>query len=145
MKIESIQLAGETQLTAQKELTNIISDIEGKMMIVVDNKNGDQIASHLSDCINLLGTTPRLMELASIIHSHVLGIAASEIMDHPKLMESKQLVMSNFLKGRIAKWEGMYQRADRASKNLTTYIEGLRSLLSYIKSERTVNSYQQNL
>lgn len=140
---KSIELS-EAQQPVKKELTGMILAIESLMNITIDNKNGDQVAEQLTNAINLLSTTGKIMEQAKAIHNYVIGIAASEIVQHPQLFEAKQLIQSGYIKGRIAKYDALYDRAERVCKNLICYIDGLRSLLSYEKEMFKTNNYNQN-
>lgn len=108
--------------------------IEKEMRAGIDNTNGSELSYRLTKLVELNGTTPELMELAKAIHSHILGIAASEIIARPELLEAKQQVQKMYIAGRIAKWDALFERAEKVCSALVHSIDGLRSLLSFEKS-----------
>lgn len=129
----SIELTDE-QKKLHSELVNYITDIEKAMATVVDNKDSENVSYCLSERVSLLSTCPRMMELATSIYNWAKGKAAEDALVNENIYNAKQSIQLNYFNGRLAKWDGLYTRAERCSKDLVHQIDGLRSILSYNKS-----------
>lgn len=129
----SIELNNE-QKKLWAELIGYITSIEKAMAAVIDHAESENIAYCLNERIALLATSPRMMELATAIYNYAKGQAANEAMNNEVIFKAKQDIQRKWFDGKLAKYEGIYIRAERCSKDLFNQIEGLRSLLSYNKS-----------
>lgn len=125
----SIELS-PSQLPSLNELNSLISKIEKETGISVDHTTGDEIAYHLMRRIELQHHTPRIMELATIIYDHCKGMAATEVMSDERLLNLKADVQRKWFDGKLAKWNALYAKCERACKDLNSGIDGLRSILS---------------
>lgn len=141
-EIKSIELA-PNQLVIQKQLIDDITSLEALMIVVIDVKQPAMISDILSQATSLLGITGLIMERAKMIHDHAMGLVAIEIMENKMLNGCKQQLMIAYIKGKTAKWSALYDRAETTCKALNTFIDGLRSLLSYEKEQMKNLSYTQ--
>ncbi len=132
-QITSFELDAE-QLPHYNKLLDMLEVIEKEMRISVDNGNGPGLSLHLTRSVELLADTPKIMELAKIIHSHISGNVAAKIMTDNNLLEAKQQIQKLYIAGCLAKWDALYARAEKTCSALVHRIDGLRSLLSFEKS-----------
>lgn len=129
----SIELS-EDQNKKKAELMNYILAIEKVLNTTVDQTNGENISYCLNEHRSLLATTPKMMEIATTIYNWAKGQAADAAMTNVRILDLKADVQRKWFDGQLAKWEGLYVRAERAHKDLDTSIKGLITLLSYDKS-----------
>ncbi len=131
--MESIELTA-AQLPTYNKMMGFILEIDKEMLVSVESDNASAINNALNERIALLAYSPLIMELATIIFDHVSGICANEIMSDKNLLDAKQAVQRMYIQGRMAKWNGMFVRAERTIKDLAKSIDGLITMLSYAKS-----------
>lgn len=136
--MKTIDLSPEQKAT-YNSLLEMLETIDKEMRMEIDVTNGDEIAHHLMQRINLLSLSARIMELATLIYDWAKGTAAEEILLNENLLDAKQDIQRKIIEGKIAKWDALYTRADRTVKDLNLSIEGLRSCLSYEKNMATIN------
>ena len=125
----SVELS-TAQVPHLNELNRLIGLIEKETSIAIDHTNGDEVAWHLMRRIELQQHTPRIMELAVTIYDHCKGMAATEVMGEERLLNLKADVQRKWFDGKLAKWNGLFHKAERACKDLNSGIDGLRSILS---------------
>lgn len=138
--IKSIEL-DEKQTAVQKNLIEGIVMIESQMLSVVDSKQPEMVTELLASALSLLGTTGRIMEKAKMIHDWSLGQAAIEVMNNDLLRDSKQQILTAYLKGRCAKYSGLYERAHQACTKLDTYVMGCQSILKIATEEMRLSRF----
>lgn len=129
----SIELQ-DNQKQAHQELIGLIADIEKAMATTIDSTNSENVSYCLNERVALLSTCPRMMELATTIYNWAKGRAAEDALTNKNIYNAKQFIQIKYFNGKLAKWDGLYARAERCSKDLVHQIDGLRSILSYNKS-----------
>ncbi len=132
-QITSIELSAD-QIPHYNKLLDMLEVIEKEMRISVDNGNGPGLSLHLTRSVELLADTPKIMELAKVIHSHVSGCVAAKVLTDNNILEAKQQIQKLYIAGCLAKWDALYDRAEKTCSALVHRIDGLRSLLSFEKS-----------
>lgn len=127
--MKSIELS-TSQIPYLNELTRLIGLIEKETGLSIDHTNGDEVAWHLMRRIELQQHTAKIMELAVTIYDHCKGIAATEAMSEERIISLKADVQRKWFDGKLAKWNGLFHKAERTCKDLNSGIDGLRSILS---------------
>lgn len=112
----SVELS-PTQLPHLNELNKLLGLIRKETEVSIDHTNGDEVAWHLMRRIELQNLTPKIMELAVTIFDHCKGMAATEVMSDDRLLNLKADVQRKWFDGKLAKWSGLYARAERACKD----------------------------
>lgn len=125
----SIELS-KSQLPHLDELNKLIGLIQMETEISIDHTNGDEVAWHLMRRIELQQHTPKIMELAVTIYDHCKGMAATEAMGDERIISLKADVQRKWFDGKLAKWNGLFHKAERTCKDLNAGIDGMRSILS---------------
>lgn len=119
----------ELAVKLQKQILNI----EGTMLTVIDSTNGDQCNDMLSQALPLFSTTGEIMETATLLFDLAQGEAAATIIGNDLYLNAKYELQKSLLKGMTARWSALYERADKVTKDLARYIDGLRTVISYNK------------
>ena len=130
----SIALSKEQEPYYNK-LVKMVAEIESTMATTVNAENGAEVNYTLNERVVLLSSCAEIMELATMIYNSCKGQLADEMMINQKLLDSKQNIQRMYIDGKLAKWEGMYIRAERATKDLAKSIDVLITMLSYLKSK----------
>lgn len=119
------------------ELSGYVNSIEACMKAEVDHQNLNNLTHQLAKALTLLGLQGRVMELAASMFDWAKGQAVSLVKDD----DYKQDILRLKLSGLLAAHSARFDRAERTVKALTTYIDGLRTLISAEK-ELTKNIQQ---
>lgn len=122
-------------------IVKLCCDIEGEMQSTIESNNPVEVQEQLSNLLPYLANLSDMISKATAIYDWSKGEVVKEILAKDKLMEAKQNIISNYIQGRLAKYNALYQRVESVEKNLRSNIEGLRSILSYQK-ELIRNSVQ---
>lgn len=120
----SIQLT-EKQMPYLGELMGYIKQIESVMAEPVSTSDLNSLSYQLAKACTLLALQGRIMELASALYDYAKGEAVKQVNKDLKL-ELLRLELASLLSVHSARFE----RAERVVKGLTTYIDGLRTLIS---------------
>jgi len=139
----SIEL-NEDQKKKQAECMGYIHAIEKSMSTVIDHTEGENISYCLNERIALLATCPKMMEIATAIYDFAKGEAANEAITNDKIFGAKQSIQIKWFDGKLAKWNGLFTRADRCHKDLDTSIRGLITLLSRDKALINQSNFGNN-
>jgi len=132
--MKSVELS-PNQLPYLSELKNLLQTMEDTM--IEPPKDINHALEHLNRCGTVLAIQGRVIELATIIYSHVKGRLSEE------LAEAKDMKVHEFrlwADGRLAQWEGLYQKSERMIKSLDKYCENLRTIISAEKELRKHDS-----
>jgi len=125
------------------ELEMGISHIEDLMEIVVDHQNLQQVSEQLASGLQLLHTTGRLIEIATRMYDYSKGVAVYQTAMNEQTKKLPTTLQVKIVEGLISNQSGVYAKTDRIIKALDKYIEGLRSMLSNLKEERKIESYNR--
>lgn len=125
------------------ELEMGITHIEDLMEISIDHQNLEQVSEQLSNALNLLHTTGRLIEVATRMYDYAKGVAVYQTAMNEQTKKLPTTLQVKIVEGLICNQSGMYAKTDRVIKSLTSYIEGMRSILSSLKEERKSESYNR--
>jgi len=117
-----------------KPLMEIILLIEKEMLTTIDSTNGEEVNYHLNHCRELLPSTAKMIENATLIYEEAKGEVAETILSNDKLLNAKQNIVSKFIEGKMSEHTALYARAERCYKMLDKNIEALRSILSFNKT-----------
>lgn len=139
----TIQLS-EDQQQKYNSVIKLCCDIEKEMHNTVEASDPVQIQNQLSNLLPYLSNLSDMVSIATAIYDWAKGKVADEIISNDSLMEAKQNILSNFIQGRLAKYNALYQRVESVSKNLRSSVDGLRSLLSYEKELARINQQQEH-
>lgn len=131
----------EDQQNIYNSIVRLCCDIEGEMQNTIESNNPVEVQEQLSNLLPYLANLSDMISKATAIYDWSKGEVVKEILTKDKLMEAKQNIISNYIQGRLAKYNALYQRVESVEKNLRSNIEGLRSILSYQK-ELIRNSVQ---
>lgn len=112
------------------ELMGYISNMEACMKTEIDHSDINSLTYQLTKAISLLSTQGRAMELAASMFDWAKGQAVEIV----KNEDYKQDLMRLKLSGLLSVHSARFDRAERTVKALTTYIEGLRTLISAEKT-----------
>ena|ERR1035437_10049144 len=134
----SIALTPE-QTPYYNKLIRLVAEIEKVMATTVNADDANEVNYTLNERVVLLSTCPEIMELASMIYNTCKGVLADEMMINQKLLDSKQNIQRMYIDGKLSKWEGMFIRAERATKDLAKSIDGLITMLSFLKTKNNQN------
>lgn len=130
--MKSLELA-PNQLTIYNQLMDRVETIEKRLRIDVDQTNSENVLHELNFRQQMLSETGLIIEAATMIYDFMQGLAAEQLLLNEKAMAAPAAMRTNLIKGYLAKWSGLYERAIRSTKTLDKSIDGLRSMLSYNK------------
>lgn len=108
------------------ELSGYLEAMENTMKKEVDHTDISSLTYQLSKAITLLATQGKVMELASFLFDWAKGKAVEIVKDE----DLKHEVLKLKLSGLLAQHSARFDRSERTVKALTTYIDGLRTLIS---------------
>jgi len=108
------------------ELEGYVNSIESCMKTVIDHSDINSLTYQLAKSLTLLALQGRVMELASSLFDWAKGQAVNHVKD----AEYKQDILRMELSGLLAAHSARFDRAERTVKALSTYIDGLRTLIS---------------
>lgn len=115
-----------TQKAILDELTGYLEAMETSMKTEIDHSDINSLTYQLAKAIGLLATQGRSMEIASFLFDWAKGKAVDQVRDE----DLKQDVLRLKLSGLLAQHSARFDRTERTVKALTTYIDGLRTLIS---------------
>lgn len=116
-----------------KSLKEMIDQVETFLSVQVDHKNLDELAFALSKALSLLPLSGRMMEYATRIYDTAKGQAIQIILADDRTY--KQDEIRRIIEGLLANYSARYERTDRLIKNLSYYIDGIRTLISTEKEQ----------
>lgn len=108
------------------ELLNHLANMEGCMATKINHKDLGSLTDQLSQALTLLAHQGRVVELAVGIFDYAKGQAVEMVKDE----DLKHEVLKLKLSGILAQHSARFDRAERTVKALSTYIDGLRTLIS---------------
>lgn len=123
---------------------NKVEDIEKRMRTSIDQTNSDELMHEINHRQQMAADSGIIIEYATIIFNYVQGAAAEQMLLNTQAMEAPAIIRTQLMKGYLAKWDGMYERAIAATKKLDKSIDGLISMLSYNKALIASNIGSQN-
>lgn len=135
--MKSVELS-PNQLPYLSELKNLLQTMEDTMIEPPQDIN--HALEHLNRCGTVLAIQGRVIELATLIYSHVKGLLAEELSGDEKLKEMKVHEFRLWADGRLAQWEALFQKSERMIKSLDKYCENLRTIISAEKELRKHDS-----
>lgn len=134
----------EEQTKRYNGVIQLCCNIEKEMHVTVDPTIPEQVQQQLSNLLPYLSNLSDMVSISTAIYDWAKGKVADEIIGNSLLLEAKQGIQSNFIQGRLAKYNALYSRVESISKNLRSSVDGLRSLLSYEKELARINQQQEH-
>lgn len=113
-----------------EELMGYITEMEACMKAPINHADIGSLTQQLAKSIGLLATQGRCMQLAAELFDYAKGQAVEIV----KNDDYKQDLMRLKLSGLLSVHSARFDRAERTVKALTTYIDGLRTLISAEKT-----------
>jgi len=135
------------------ECQQVLEQIEQILTAKVDSSNGDAIAQTIGD---LIAFYPSSSDVVSSLKWHQETAYRKEfehIANYLKQGKGKAetaplqvpSILKDYIKSRTADTQALLVKAERINAAITHSIEGLRSILSKLKEERKISSYQQHI
>lgn len=128
----SVELS-EIQKKSKQELINSVLVIEKYLNTTIDSQNGEECAHQLAEGILLLSTCGRIMELSTAIFEWAKGQVAVEAMADENVLRAGANIQRKWIDGRLAAYSALYARCERICKDLNSYNDGLRTIVSFNK------------
>ena len=120
----------------KEKLIKLCLEIEKVMSISVEPTDPQQVQEHLANLIPYLSNLSFMISTATEIYDKAKGEIADEIFLYPnKYKDVKANVMSLFIQGKLANENSLFERVESLSKNLRSSVEGMRSIISFLKEE----------
>ena len=120
----------------KEKLIKLCEEIESAMRTSIDPTDPQQIQEQLANIIPYLANLSFMISTATEIYDKAKGEIADEIFLYPnKYKDVKANVMSLFIQGKLANENSLFERVESLSKNLRSSVEGMRSIISFLKEE----------
>jgi hypothetical protein len=114
----------------ETEFKKLLEGVESLMGEQVDHQDLPSLTGQLIRACNALQYQGKIMGLATYLFDKAKGEVASQ--DHGDM---KLELLRLKIAGLLAKESANYERAERVTKALPAYIDGLRSIISQLKTE----------
>jgi hypothetical protein len=114
----------------EAEFKKLLEGVESLMGEQVDHQDLPSLTGQLIRACNALQYQGKIMGLATYLFDKAKGEVASQ--DHGDM---KLELLRLKIAGLLAKESANYERAERVTKALPAYIDGLRSIISQLKTE----------
>ena len=125
----------ETRHEKQNDLIGFIDTIDSILEVGVDHEDGNQISERIGQLTAVLSTSSFAVALAERIYNEALGKTLKSIFPGTSATDKKLI-----LTGNLSSEKYYLTLAERQNAALVHAIDGLRSMLSYIKEEAKMNS-----
>ncbi len=114
-----------------EELEKLVAGVEALMGEQVDHQDLPSLTGQLSRACNALQYQGKIMGYATYLFDKAKGSVVDKIKGEDLKLELLRLKLA----GMLAVESAQYERAERVTKALPTYIDGLRSIISQLKTE----------
>lgn len=125
-----------TEIQAKKvsELNAGIEKIEQMLSKELPSDEGHILMEELESRLNYLSYTPTLKGISAAVYNWAKGKVAEELI--AQKVDVKEVMLRMIIAGKMAYYEGMYERTEKAIRSLEVSIEGLRTMISYLKGKQ---------
>lgn len=135
------------------ECQQVLEQIDEILTARVDSSNGDAIAQTIGDLIAFYASSSDVVSSLKwhqeTAYRREFEIIAKYLKEGNAKAETLPLqvpsILKDYIKSRTADTQALLVKAERSNAAITHSIEGLRSILSKLKEERKINSYQHNV
>jgi len=138
----SLQFTEEQEKAVQKLLAECAS-IEIVMAMEVDVTKWEEVQVKLVRLTECFAQTSKMIEMAAMIYNTAKGIVANEAMTVPGVLDLKQDLQRNWIAGKLARAEGIYNRVETLLKDLRSQVEGYRSILAFERERIRIENFSQ--
>ena len=115
-------------LTRVKEITD---QIQSTITATINHSDPEQVLFKIAEYSNLLGSSTEAVALSEMAYNEELAKLAEQFANSKITATDKKMIFAGRLKNQIY----YMTLSDRQNKALTHSIDGLRSVISYLKSE----------
>lgn len=119
-------------MTDLERLEKITDAIQKVIIDPIDHNNGEQLSYKIAEYNNILGTSTEAVALAERVYNEAAGELVEKFLNSKILSTDKKMIFA----GRLKMEQYYVTLTDRQNKALTHEIGGLRTILSYLKSEQ---------
>jgi len=126
------------------DLNKGLEDIDSLMRDHIDHQNIEEVGEQLAKAAQLLHITGRLTEIAVKLYEYAKSVAVYRVATHDDTKKLGTTIQVKIAEGLISDHAAIYERTMRTIKSLTTYLEGMRSILSKNKEQQRIDNYNSN-
>lgn len=120
---------------SQEGLEAIIETIDSILSVPLDAEDGNAISARIGDLVSLMSSSATAVATAERIYNEGVGEILTEMYEKKSATEKKLI-----LAGRLSEQQYWLKQAERQNAALVHAVDGLRSMLSYLKQEMILNS-----
>ena len=115
-----------------EEITQEIEDISGFCACVYDQTNGQEMSERLTNLHVYLARSGTLQAEAQYLLDSSIAVETEKLIT----MDLAPSVITSLSKGRSATFQKLWKLCERMNRTITHQIEGIRTQISLLKSQR---------
>lgn len=133
----------DSQQKVFEELESGLRTIDKMLSASVHHDDGSSLMEALADRVSYLSYTSRLVRIAETMHSWAQGRICENIRNDTSFLTAKEVVLKMYIRGEMARYDGIYEETKKSIRNLEISIESLRTMISYIGKQVNSNIVQK--